>query len=227
MKAIIDGDIVTFRAAFSAEEEIEDWVCKARTDDVVNGILQSTGADEHEVWLSGPNNFRYGVYPEYKANRLKQPRPKWEQVVKQYLVDVWGAKYSDGCEADDMMGISQCSQKNTIICTIDKDLNMIPGLHYNFVRGEQYHVTEEEGMKYFFYQLIVGDPTDNIKGVVGAGKKKAQHVLERNDSLEDIFQEIKDMYSCDEELEMNAACLWIWRKENDQWRLDTHDPTRS
>lgn len=75
---------------------------------MLEGILRDTGATTVEVWLTAGKNFRYSVYPEYKANRREAYRPKWEKEVKQYMVDVWNAHYTDGIEADDMLGIRQC-----------------------------------------------------------------------------------------------------------------------
>ena len=51
----------------------------SRADNLIDRILQETESDEYEVWLSGDNNFRYQVYPEYKANRIDTYRPKWKK----------------------------------------------------------------------------------------------------------------------------------------------------
>jgi DNA polymerase-1 len=219
LKALIDGDIVTFRAAFSAEEETESWVAQSRADKIVEDILGETDSDSYEVWISGDNNFRYQVYPEYKINRHGARRPKWEHEVKDYLVRVWDSQVSNGCEADDMMGVRQCENTDeTIICTIDKDLDMIPGWHWNFVKKIKYYVTDEEAIRFFYYQMLVGDPTDGIKGVPGIGKVKAEKLL-RGVLTEELFQTVRDQYGSDEEMELNGQCLWIWRKPNDIWKL--------
>lgn len=213
MKALIDGDIVTFKAAFTAEED-EVWIAKARTDDLLDTILAETGCETYEIWISGKSNFRYTVFPEYKANRINAKRPKWEAEVKQHLVDHWNANVADGCEADDMLGARQTN--DTIICTIDKDLDQIPGLHYNFVKKEKYEISEEDAYRFFCYQLMVGDPSDGIKGVPGIGKVKANKLLESYPSDEWIDR-IRNLYSCDEEFDLNAKCLYIWRKDNDNY----------
>lgn len=217
MKAILDGDIITFRTAFSAEDETEEWIANARADELVDNILHDVGADSFEVWLTGKNNFRYNVFPEYKANRITSKRPKWEHTVKDHLTKKWFANWSEGCEADDMMGVRQMELDNTIICTIDKDLWQIPGPHYNFVKKEFSNVSEADGFRFFCYQLIVGDSTDGIKGIPGMGPKKAEALLEKNPS-EEWLQLIEDRYSSYEEMDMNAKCLYIWRQPNDSWR---------
>lgn len=223
MKAIIDSDTIAFSCAATAEDS-EEWVAHARANEMVERILAATNATEYELWLSGLDNFRYSIYPEYKANRLDSYRPKWEKSVKDFLTDQWNANWSVGCEADDMCGVR--SGPGTIICHIDKDLNQIPGLHYNWeltrlgkvIKPETiYEVTPEEGLRYFHYQLIVGDTTDNIKGIPGYGPKKAEKLLDC--PLEEQLDVIRSYYSCDEELELNGGVLWIWKKMNDIWSL--------
>lgn len=107
MKLLIDGDICTFRAAFSAEDEEEAYIACGRVNQMIDEMLAATGATEYEVWLTGENNFRYRVFPEYKANRLNAKRPKWEKKVRAYLISHWEANVTDGCEADDMLGVRQ------------------------------------------------------------------------------------------------------------------------
>lgn len=226
MKCLIDSDSVAFATAASSENE-ELWVAQSRCDDMVRRILDATQADEYELWLTGDNNFRYNIYPEYKAHRKKQYIPQWYAPLKDYLKEAWQANVSDGCEADDMVGVRQCEAKpnTTIIAHIDKDINMIPGWHYHWgitrlgkvVRApETYEVTDEEALYNFYYQLIVGDNgTDNIKGVRGAGHKKAEQLLREFTSEEERYHAISDLYSCYEEMAINARCLWIWRKMND------------
>lgn len=214
MKALIDADIVTFRAAFTAEDEEEAWIACSRADELVQTILAETGSERYELWLSGTNNFRYQVFPEYKANRINAARPKWELAVKEFLISTWDANVSEGCEADDMLGVRQTPE--TIICTIDKDLKQIPGWQYNFVKKEKFYVTEDEAFRFFCYQLMVGDTADGIKGIPGVGPKKADRLLESTPS-DQWIDSIRNLYSCEEEFELNAQVLYIWRKEKDNY----------
>ena len=114
-----------------------------------------------------------------------------------------------------------------IICALDKDLNQIPGLHYSWelrregkvIREKQlYTITPEEGDYWCFYQLLVGDSTDNIKGIDGIGPKKAAGILHGCESNQERYEAVLERYSCEEELDMNAQCVYIWRKNNDNWR---------
>ena len=235
-KALIDGDNIAIACAASAGDDSELFVATGRTNDMLEQILHAVGATEYEVWLSGSNNFRYNVYPEYKADRYDAKRPRWEKEVKKYLVDHWQANTSDGCEADDMLGVRQCAEIGTIVCHLDKDINMIPGRHYNWelnrlgktVRAaKEYVVTPEEAIRFFYYQMLIGDPTDHIKGVPGIGPKKAEVILNSVEANEEkYFQVVRELYGSDEEMEMNGKVLWIWRRMNDIWSLPTYDTTR-
>lgn len=240
---LIDADIVAFRAAFSAEDEVEPFIACSRADYMLREIAEACNQSSMELWLSGKNNFRYDVFPEYKANRLDAKRPKWEHEVKDYMRVHYAANTSDGCEADDMLGVRQMELtpkfgeawikiegENTapsIIATIDKDLDMIPGWHYNFVKREHYFVSPEEAIRHFYYQCIVGDAADGIKGVPGLGPKKAKKLLDTCDeeALRDgtdvsklYYECVSNLFSCYEEFEMTAKCLWIWRKPGDIWK---------
>lgn len=218
----MDADTIAFACAASAEQE-EEWVAISRTGNMVEAILAATGADSYELWLSGSNNFRYQVYPEYKANRLTVTRPRHEKAVKQFLTETWKANWSEGCEADDMVGVRQMELDSSIIAHIDKDIDQIPGPHYNWelVRSGKvireartYYISPLEGLKKFYYQLIVGDPTDGIKGIPGKGPKAAEKLLS-GETERDWFEAVKENYSSYEEMELNAKVLWIWRKMND------------
>lgn len=231
LKALLDGDIYAFRSAASSENE-DLWVAIARVEEMIDNTISETSADEFSIFLSGDNNFRYDIYPEYKANR-KLEKPRWLRSVKDYLIDKYKAEVSDGCEADDLLGIAQCSSTNTIICSLDKDLRMIPGNHYSFAitgtsslgnkwerAAEQVVVTEWEGLKRFYTQILTGDSTDNIKGAAGIGVKKAAKILEGATTEEELFEAVSPFFA-EEELLMTGQCLWIFRKPNDRWRFPT------
>jgi DNA polymerase-1 len=212
---------------------------------MIDKTLHETGADEFSIFLSGKNNFRYEIYPEYKSNRT-QPKPRFLKEVKEYLIEKYRAEVSDGCEADDLLGIAQCraAEENdgcafglynvspTIICSLDKDLRMIPGRHYSFEisgiskLGKQWtrpmeivEVQPFEGLKRFYTQILTGDSTDGIKGAAGIGKVGAEKILRDCTTEQEMFEAVSDHFSSEEELLMTGQCLWIWRKPDDRWRI--------
>ena len=213
MKALIDSDIVCYRCAATAEDD-ESWIASARTDKLVEDILAGLNAPEYELFLSGPSNFRKDIYPEYKANR-KQPKPKHLEHCRNFLIDRWEAEVVYGYEADDALGMGQ--NEDTVICSIDKDLKMIPGMHYDFVKKELIMVSPEAAMRTFYTQLLTGDSGDNIKGCPGIGKVKARLILDGCETDQQMFEACQTTYNDDEALLFNAKLIWIWRKANDIW----------
>lgn len=230
--AIIDGDNLAITCAASGEEFPNPGIACARADQMIEGLMIDTNAEDCAIILSGPVNFRKSVYPEYKANRIGKPRPRYEHEVKAYLEKHWQATRTDGIEADDQMGILYNSVQNAVLVHLDKDINQIAGYHFNWeirrhgeiVREKRlYNVTSYEANRFFWYQLIVGDNnTDNIKGVQGMGPKKADAFLDSTPA-EEWYQGILDMYGSEEEMDMNAQCVYIHRKVNDNWRNIIHE----
>jgi 5'-3' exonuclease len=233
MRALLDGDIYAFRSAAASENDdlnIAIW----RMEEMIDNTLAETGSDEFSIFLSGGKNFRYDIYPEYKANRSEE-KPRHLADLKAYLIEKYQAQVSDGCEADDLLGIEQCANENTVICSLDKDLRMIPGNHYSFeisgkiTKGpnagktwtkpmEKVFIEPFQGLYNFYYQLLIGDTTDNLKGCVGVGKVKAAKLLTGCSTEEELFDTVRECYSCDPEMLMNGRCLWIFRKPNDIWK---------
>ncbi len=220
MKALLDGDICAYRTA-AASEEADENICILRLDRNIREILHVTQADTYEIFLSGEDNFRYEIFPDYKANRKDVVKPKWLQQCREYLVTEWKAKLAHGCEADDMLGIAQDKREehplNTVIASIDKDLLMIPGLHYNFVKNEWYQIYYFEGLKKFYDQLLKGDRSDGIPGVPGIGEVKARKMLEGCTTEQEMFDICRAAYNNDELMLTYGKCLWILREENGIW----------
>lgn len=110
MHVIIDGDIICYRAGFACENE-EQVIALWQTDEMIRRIIAETNSSTYSIWLTGGDNFRNEINPEYKANRKEAKRPKWLQQIREHLVVNWGAKVTDGIEADDAMGIEQALRR--------------------------------------------------------------------------------------------------------------------
>ena len=136
---------------------------------------------ESEVFLSGNTNFRTDIFTEYKANRDKKSRPTHLEACKQHLVNKYGGVPSLGCEADDAISIRAHELfkdgKPYVIVSLDKDLDMIPGEHYNWVKDIKYQSNPYEGLLIFYRQVLTGDNVDNIPGLWKVGKKTAEKIL--------------------------------------------------
>lgn len=210
MIALIDCDLVAYRCAASCntEEEGALEVALLRCDKLMREIIYAVSAESYRAFLTGKNNFRKRINPEYKANRKDTVPPIYLQQCREFLVTEWNAEVSDGCEADDMLGESQTVE--TIICTLDKDLNMVPGMHYNWVKNTIYEVTPLEGIKHLYKQVLIGDISDNIKGVTGIGPVKAAKLIDNLETEEEMYETVRQLYNDDERLCMNLQCLYIW-----------------
>lgn len=223
MIALIDGDLVCYRCAASAENDPFD-IAVIRANELLDRILIETEAKEFKVYLTGKDNFRKTIYPEYKAHRT-QPKPVHLEALREYAVTHWNAIIVDGMEADDALAIYQTS--DTVICSLDKDLKQIPGKHYSWeISGKNWnkpasHVTVEEleGLRHFYEQLLKGDKSDNIHGIEGIGEVKAKLFLADCESELDMFKVVRHKYGNDDEMLMNGRVLWLKRSPEDDWKV--------
>jgi len=186
MLALVDADLVAYRCAASCQKQgvvTEDFgIAQGRASNLLNSILEATKATDKVLYLSGGENFRKAVVPTYKANRVDQERPHYLEALREYLVTEWGAKVTDGIEADDALGIAQtvAPEGTTVICSLDKDLKQVPGYHYTWEMngtgstGKAWKreaalslVKPQEGMFSFYWQMVMGDRADNVPGFDG------------------------------------------------------------
>jgi len=112
-------------------------------------------------------------------------------------------------QSDDIEEIKQLC--NTILVTRDKDLRMIPGWHYNMgdYDGKIYFITplgeiwleEEEGkkkkvrfngLKGFYYQMLIGDDTDGIPGILG--EIGAYKLLQDSQNEGTMYSRVREAY---------------------------------
>jgi len=185
--------------------------------------------DEMIVVIGGKGNYRYDIEPEYKANRKYMDLPPYLEEAKEYIQERWGAIAVEGMEADDYVGIYNYANKDTqdvIMVHIDKDLNMLEGKHYNYKKELLYEVTAVEAWRQYHIQMLVGDATDNIKGLFKLRGRKAMPkvkapILEMTNP-KDMMAYVKSVY-LDElpeeeheamlnELRKTSSLLWIKRK---------------
>ena len=216
MIALIDGDIVAYRCAAAAENfDVSvgiDWA-----SNLIKDIIDATEADQYKIFLSGGDQFRKKLDPQYKANRKDVVKPKWLADLQLFLVTDWHAETTDGYEADDALGMLQTKYgRGSTICSLDKDLLQIPGHHYNFAKKLHQTITWEQGIKFFYTQTLVGDTADNVVGVRGIGPVKANKILSAC-SPEEYYRVCKELYDSEERYHTNCKLLWIWRKMNDEW----------
>jgi len=162
------------------EEEVYDYSnFKAETYSRISSITNAANCSKYKLLLSGENNFRYNkakLLP-YKGNREGSNPPIILEIVKNHLRDL-GAESMDEFEADDLLSSYSCSTTGSVICSTDKDLKTVPSYNYDISHDKFSVITKEIADYNFFYQLLVGDPTDNIPSPYLLGDKGAVKLLE-------------------------------------------------
>ena len=180
--AVLDGDIIAYRAAFWADSEGSDWLEDRLRDDVSRWTPK--GVKDVFIALScrRDDNFRRDHYAGYKAHRNSRPSPETLPDAVSFLKDEYDVITVPRLEADDIIGMWQ-SRGSAIGVTIDKDLKQIPGYSWyptldddEFPRDIEYTSVEQADW-YFHRQWITGDSTDNIPGIWKMGPKKAEALL--------------------------------------------------
>ena len=224
MIALIDADIVAYRCSAACENE-KLAVAQKRTNGMLFDILMGVDHDDcfYDNWklhLTGSGNFRndVAVTAPYKGNRADKQKPKHLEGVRQHLVDSWDAVMNNGQEADDAITIdATANEGNTIICSLDKDFMQKSGWHYNFIKKEHRFVSEEEGVRFFYSQILMGDVADNIKGLSKVGPVKANKMLAECTTEKEMYDVCVNAYSDEDRVIENARLLWLRRYENQMW----------
>ena len=178
---------------------------------VLDNITGITSSNCH-VFIGGKGNFRLGIDPLYKANRINNQKPYYYHDIRDYMVKFWGAEVVEGMEADDIVAMLQTD--DTVIVSGDKDLLQVTGSHYNPTKPEQgiVYVDETAAAYNFYVQLLAGDATDNIKGLgavpecfveqcelhhaalKGCGLVSAQGLLKDCNTPTEMHQRVLDVY---------------------------------
>ena len=222
MELLIDGDVIVYRIGFATQHKDEDGEVVAdplayalhSVKVYINGMIKKTKASKSRLFLTGKGNFRSTVDSEYKANRKGTAKPIHYQAIRDYMVKHLGAEMIEGMEADDALALNQTS--DTMIATIDKDLLMVAGEHYNFNTGEFKTITQEEGTHWFYMQMLMGDKVDNIIGIKGIGKVKAAKILlESEDWDASVEDKYKDFFGDGwyQRMVQNTQLLWMLQKD--------------
>lgn len=155
------------------------------------------------IFDAARENFRYKIYPDYKANRNETP----EDLIPQFpLIKQATAAFDlpclemEGYEADDLIAtytkLARAAGKKVVIVSSDKDLMQLVGdgvrmldpMKGEFIDTPQ--VIEKFGVppdKVVDVQALAGDSTDNVPGVPGIGIKTAAELINTFGDLETLL----------------------------------------
>ncbi|MEA3272650.1 MAG: 5'-3' exonuclease H3TH domain-containing protein [Patescibacteria group bacterium] len=210
---IIDGNAILHRA-FHALPQL-----KTREGVVVNAVygfaslIMKILREIEPEYIAVPfdrkeKTFRHQMYKEYKAKRPKAPQELYDQIpIIKDMLHVFKIKTYEkaGFEADDIIATLAKTKTDTknIILTGDKDtLQLVDDdtVVYALKGGvKDVIIYDEEKVKERYelspdqlvdYKALRGDPSDNIPGVRGIGKKTATELLKKFGTVEQLYKEL-------------------------------------
>jgi DNA polymerase-1 len=233
---LIDADVLAFEAAVVAEEPIE-WkdemwtvhadmaLAKARVVNRVEEFKDMMKTNKVTMCLTDRGNFRRVLNPDYKANRSKSRLPIILRQVKKWIIDEMDGQMWANLEADDIISILATDKEmdeETIIVSIDKDFKSVPGIFYDYNRGEYHQPTEEEADNYHLVQTIAGDHTDGYSGVPGIGLTRAERLLQKEGyTWETVTKCYEKAGLSEQDALTNAWMARLLRAENYSFRTNT------
>lgn len=230
MLALTDGDPFIYMAAWGRSRDD----AKARVKQLVDETAEYTFCDDILIAVGSRVNFRDDIYPLYKKSKSRASSraslPEWIDELKDYLVGLPNVTQCIGHEADDQIRMWSTEAEKAgdpyVVCSIDKDLDCIPGCHFNAKTKEIYEVTVEYATKFYWQQILQGDSTDNIPGLPGIGPKKAVNLLDGLTTHEECKAKVIDTYidyyggAWENEYLANGKMVHMWRFMNDHFNLD-------
>ena len=201
-KCFVDADSIIYRIALKTDISLKQAM--EYYDRAIEDIEWSTCSGKVFVALKGTGNFRYDIADDYKAKRKLEPDAddpnpeltKRRRELNEYAYSLGHFK-SDNCEADDVVSIwaqqALDAGEHFVIAHIDKDIDMVEGWHYNFTKETLYQICKDQGFRKMCIQMLTGDSTDNIQGLVGVGPKTAEKLL-KDIPKAGMIQVVKDIW---------------------------------
>ncbi len=180
--ALIDGDILVWRASAFAHDHQQDEM------ELLERIITDTArwarlafCEDVIVCLSGnrEDNFRRDAWPLYKSNRPDE-RPEFHRMSLDIMRENFQVFQRDALEADGCMGLLATlgTVDNPVMVTVDKDLRTVRGWHFNPDKDDfPVWLDQRTADRAFYMQWLTGDSTDGYKGIKGMGPKKAEKVF--------------------------------------------------
>ncbi|MFV8418593.1 5'-3' exonuclease [Mycoplasma sp. Sp33II] len=213
---LIDGNYLMFQSFYATYYGNPDNIMRASNGTPTNGINLFLHQLNKLIEFYNPQyiyvafdskekSFRHDIYQDYKAGRAKAPEELYIQfdLIKQIL-DRLGIVQEElpGFEADDLVA-AYCKkvalEEPKIIFSRDKDLHQLISPNISIILKENYGYSLLTNDNYFAtygflpsqvvdYKALAGDNSDNLPGVKGIGEKTAISLLEK-------FQTVPNLYA--------------------------------
>ena len=179
---------------------------------MINKILDEEQPTHIIVAFDKGKTFRHEKYKDYKAGRIEMPDELKQQfpVAKELLTKMGITYYEiENYEADDIIGTfaefceNDPEYTGTIISS-DKDLLQLvtKTVNIKLLKSKDYVRYTEESFKQEWgidpiniidLKALMGDSSDNIKGVKGIGEKGALKLLHEYKTLDGIYENIDNI----------------------------------
>lgn len=189
---LVDADIVAFKFASAKQQKFDfdgdgDCAIEPNYEEAIEGVKEyledlavHLQADDIIICLTDPDyEFRKELYPSYKSNRDPSKKPQALMDIKEWFKGHYRTYQKPGLEADDCMGILATHptliRGEKIIVSEDKDMQTVPGLHYNPAKDKKpRRIKQLDADRFHLWQTIVGDTCDGYPGAYGVGPKSPE-----------------------------------------------------
>lgn len=156
--------------------------------------------------------FRHEMFKDYKAQRPATPTgiisqiPVTKEVMDALKIPVYA---KEGVEADDLIAtickIAPEQEKELEIFIVSGDLDNLQLVNENIkvytlgkgIKDTVIYDTEKtkerfgvEPSQMVDFKALTGDPSDNIPGVEGIGKKTAAEIIQKYDNINNLYEEL-------------------------------------
>lgn len=249
---LVDGDGLAYFCA--GNDDTDPGQARTNLISKVQAAMRAAGADTARILVtdqSSHKGHRYAIARArpYQGQRSGGRRPKNWSYLRGILESDALPFPTDAtvtAEADDLFGryVTEVGPDRAVIYSQDKDMRMLPGLHLNWdthvlvpVPEGTFELTYDDkvyGEKWFWLQLLQGDPADNIPGLPGwylpgdikprlMGPKTAETRLadakDRNGAWYTVLTHYESFYGQRAKVEIaeQGALLWMRRDPASSW----------
>lgn len=211
--ALIDADLIAYRAAFRGQKDI-DWdgdgdittdadidVVRASVDELITEWKGLVKCDGVQLVQSDPErrSFRKTyVWEGYKRQRQPASRPALLKQAEAYIRERFTAIYRPWLEGDDILGLlTTRAPDQYVIVSMDKDMLTVPGrvciVGHTPELTRKFQLSEADANLNWMRQVVTGDPSDGYRGAPGVGAVKAQDYVKAG-TLADMWQGVVEAY---------------------------------
>ncbi|WP_052351953.1 5'-3' exonuclease [Deinococcus pimensis] len=205
---LVDAPNIAHRVWHSHRRHALHETLTERYQRVLTEHARALGATRRIAAVERTRSFRYEIVPGYKANRPARP-PELRAFIDALPAlsaeagfEVW---HAPDHEADDVLATFAASlDGGLIILSTDQDLYACVNdrVRVAVPHGGGVRLVDHEGVvgtygvppeKVPLYLALVGDPSDNLRGVRGMGARRAAPLLARFSSLDALYGALHEL----------------------------------